>query len=53
MTAQKEKESGAHSKTLEEVEMQLPVKETVDSESESKVGNCRQRERVLGNYWPK
>ncbi|XP_064399260.1 uncharacterized protein LOC135345747 [Halichondria panicea] len=38
MTAQKEKESGAHSKTLG-VEMQLPVKETVDSESESEVQN--------------
>ncbi len=46
MTAQKEKESGAHSKTLE-VEMQLPAKETVDSESESqkKVQNLE----IIGN----
>ncbi len=33
MTAQKEKESGAHSKTLE-IEMQLPFEETVNGEGE-------------------
>ncbi len=32
MTAQNEKESGTHSKTL--VDIQLPAEETVDSESE-------------------